>query len=301
MEWTTCIKETLKYIEEHLLDSIGVERIAKEVHISSIYLQKGFQILTGYTIGEYIRNRRLYEAGKELISSDKKIIDIAYQYGYETPESFSKAFFRFHNATPLNLRKNPKLLKFFHPIQIEIIIKGGNVMDYVVEKMPSFKVIGFARDFSFENSYMEIPKFWDEIYQKYNSKLYAGENAFTTPANALECAILENKIGEYGICLGEVTDQKKFKYLIAGKYQGGNIPEGLEVFEFPSILWAKFKCVGPMPTALQEVNTRIYKEWLPGNKEYEIDGTYDIEWYSSEGDMNSSTYVSEIWIPVKKK
>lgn len=297
MEWTTYIKEAIRFIEEHLLEPIGPDDVATAVHISPLYLQRGFQIITGFNIAEYIRNRRLYEAGKLIISSNKKIIDISYEYGYGTPESFTKAFYRFHGMTPLELRKHPKAIHVFHPLHIEIKIKGGNYMEYVVEELEGFKVIGFSKEFSFENSYQEIPKFWDEIYSTYHSRLYSGQG----PANALEQAIIDNQIGVFGICIDESQKPGVFQYMIAGDYQGGTIPEGLTVFEFPKMTWAKFKCVGPMPNALQEVNTRIFKEWLPGNKEYEIAGRFNIEWYSSEGDMQSNEYQSEIWIPVKEK
>ncbi len=297
MEWVTCIKEAISYIEKHLLEQISPADVSKHVCISTIYLQRGFQVLTGYTIGEYVRNRRLFESGRAILAGKEKIIDIAYRYGYETPESFTKAFYRFHHITPKELKKCPDQLKAFYPLQIEITIKGGNFMDYVVEKIPSFKVIGFSKVFSFETSYVDIPTFWDEVAQKYLKKLYSGK----APETEIEEAILENQIGEYGVCISQTNEEGKFKYWIAGAFRGKKIPKGLEVFEFPEALWAKFRCVGPMPMALQEVNTRIYKEWLPGNKEFEIDGRFDIEWYSNDKDMEAEDYLSEIWIPVKRK
>ncbi|MDE6408333.1 MAG: AraC family transcriptional regulator [Anaeroplasmataceae bacterium] len=297
MEWSICIKEAIHYMEENLLEAIGPVEVSNHVGISSMYLSLGFQILTGYTLAEYIRNRRLYEAGKELSLNKIKVIDIAYKYGYETPESFTKAFTRFHGITPLEAKKNPKYLKEFLPLHIEINIKGGNYMEYIVEKRSSFKLIGFAKEVPFENSYKEIPLFWDEVYQKYSSVLWAGKK----PSTALEQAILANHIGEFGLCCAEETSPGKFKYYIAGYYEGGDIPLGLEVVEIPELEWARFKCVGPMPKALQDVNTKIFKEWLPGNKDYEIYGKYDIEWYSSEKNPQAEDYQSEIWIPIKRK
>ncbi|MCM1259325.1 MAG: AraC family transcriptional regulator [Prevotella sp.] len=88
MDWTICIKEAIAFIEENIFDSIGPDDVATAVYISPMYLQRGFQILTGFNISEYIRNRKLYEAAKCIISSDMKVIDLAYQYGYKTPESF---------------------------------------------------------------------------------------------------------------------------------------------------------------------------------------------------------------------
>lgn len=86
MEWVTCIKETIRFIEEHLTEKFTIDDVAKHVALSSLYLQRGFQIITGFSLGEYIRNRRLYEAGKEILATDDKMIDISYKYGYETPE-----------------------------------------------------------------------------------------------------------------------------------------------------------------------------------------------------------------------
>ena len=57
-------------------------------------------------MAEYIRNRRLYMAALELKDSDKKVIDVALEYGYETPESFTKAFTRFHGASPSEIKQD---------------------------------------------------------------------------------------------------------------------------------------------------------------------------------------------------
>ena len=297
MEWITCIKSAISYMENHLLDIQGPEEVADSVHISSMYLQRGFQIMTGYSIGEYIRNRKLYNAALELVKSENKIIDIAYKYGYETPESFTKAFTRFHGATPSEVRKNRSLVKTFHPLRVNIVIQGGESMDFTVEKMAGFKVIGFSREFSFDNSYEDIPNFWDEICRQYEATLFAGN----APANETEQAIHDNRIGEFGICIDDIGKDGKFRYMIAGRYMGGNVPAGMELYELPDSEWAKFKCIGAMPESMQTVNTQIWNEWLPGNTEYELAGKYNIEWYSASGNMQDADYQSAIWIPVKRK
>lgn len=142
MEWIESIRKTIDYTEKHLLDEIHTESISKIVAISPYYLQHGFKIITGYTIAEYIRNRRLYLSALEVIANKSKIIDIAYKYGYDTPESFTKAFTRFHCVSPNQLRKCPDKIKIFLPLKIKISIQGGNGMDYVVEKIEIFKVVG---------------------------------------------------------------------------------------------------------------------------------------------------------------
>ena len=104
MEWLTSIRTAIDYMEEHLKDSISAQDVADQVYMSPFFLQRGFSLMTGYGIGEYIRNRRLYQAALDLKETDDKVIDIALQYGYETPESFTKAFSRFHSVTPSQAR-----------------------------------------------------------------------------------------------------------------------------------------------------------------------------------------------------
>ena len=251
--------------------------------------------MTGYGVGEYIRNRRLYQAALTLKKTDEKIIDIAFRYLYETPESFTKAFSRFHGASPSQVREGAPI-KPFLPLKIEISIHGGNQMDYKIKTMESFKVIGFSRVFDGETSYVEIPKFWDEIREKYADSVWKGN----APTNAYEKAIVDNNIGEYGVCVDDAGCDGKFRYIVAGIYKGGEVPEGMTVYELPDFDWAVFDCYGPCPKALQDVNTKIWKEWLPGNPDFEFPGRANIEWYG-DGDPSASDYHCAIWIPVKKK
>jgi len=298
MEWLSCIKNAIDYMENNLLTIERAEDVAKYLNISTLYLQRGFQIITGYNIGEYIRNRRLYLAAVQLAGCGEKIIDVALEYGYDAPESFTKAFTRFHGATPSEIRKDRTRIKTFLPLRVHIIIQGGYGMDYVVEKMAAFQVIGFSKEILFDTAYAEIPKFWDEIREKFCSKSLLVGN---THMNEVEQAFYDNHIGDFGICIDDIEKDGMFHYMIAGKYAGGNVPKEMELYKIPATLWAKFKCVGALPSAIQTVNTQIWNEWLPGNKEYELDGKVNIEWYSNYGNTQSADYQSAIWLPVKSK
>ncbi|MFQ9922678.1 MAG: AraC family transcriptional regulator [Beduini sp.] len=288
MDWTEALKRAVNYIEEHLLEDISINDIAENVYVSSFHFQRGFKLMTGYTINEYIKNRRLYLAALEYTGSDVKVIDLAYKYGYDTPESFTKAFSRFHGVSPSQLKRDTKKIKPFLPLKISISIKGGNDMDYVVEKMNSFKVIGIEKSISYETSYQEIPMFWNEF------KINCCQDQVTKEM------IERFNIGEFGICINTQTDKDRFYYMIAGIYEGGYIPEGLKVLEIPNAVWVKFRCSGSLPGALQSVNTKIYKEWLPGNPHYELDLDINLEYYSI-GETTASNYKSEIWLPVKER
>ena len=296
MEWLTSIRTAIDYMEEHLKDDISAQDVAKRVCLSSFFLQRGFSLMTGCGIGEYIRNRRLYQAALDLKETEDKVIDIALRYRYETPESFTKAFSRFHGATPSQVRDGAAVRTYL-PLTIKLSVQGGSQMDFKIAPMFPFKLIGFQRIFDVETAYAEIPKFWNETCEKYACNVYAGN----APANPCEQALMDNCIGEYGVCIDDIGEGK-FRYLIAGKYTGGAIPEGVVVCEFPRQEWAVFDCIGPNPQTLQRVNTRIFSEWLPGNEAYELSGNATLEWYDCvHGEMTDPDYHSAIWVPVKKR
>ena len=119
MEWLTGIRTAIDYMEKHLEDDISAQDVADQVFLSPFFLQRGFSLMTGFGIGEYLRNRRLYQAALDLRETEDRVIDIAFRYCYETPESFTKAFSRFHGATPSQVRGGAHVRTFL-PLKINI-------------------------------------------------------------------------------------------------------------------------------------------------------------------------------------
>ena len=285
MEWTDAIQSAISFIEQHITDDITAEDVANHVHISSFYFQKGFSMLCGYSVTEYIRNRRLALAGGALAATDMKIIDIAMKYGYDSPDSFTKAFTRFHGVSPAMVRKNDVTIKTFAPLKLEILLKGGYLMNYKIIDKESFTVLGASKKFEYENCKQEIPLFWQEHYAKGHGK-YVG--------------------GMFGINIDEQMGNDSFEYLIADLYNPNTeIPEGFVTRTIPAFTGAVFSCDGPLPTALQDVNTKIFSEWLPALKEYEFAAGYCVEMYDAADKyprgVQDENYHSEIWIPIRKK
>ena len=285
MGWIESIGEAIDYIEENITGELAVETVAKQVFLSPFYFQKGFAMLCGFTVGEYIRRRRLALAGSELVSTDAKIIDIAQKYGYDSPDSFTKAFTRFHGITPTAVRRDGAMMKSFAPLKIKFSLEGGNCMDYKIVEKDSFTVMGVSRMFSYDQATVKIPQFWTEHFQ--------------TGKGDIVC-------GMYGVNIDESMGSDEFEYLIADDYlPSREVPDGCVTKVIPKHTWAVFACRGAMPVSMQEVNKKIFSEWLPNCKDYEIAAGYNIEVYNNPVDYPKGTqdenYYSEIWIPVRKK
>ena len=134
MNWITGMQKAIDYIEENLTEEIDYEKVAEKSYSSSYHFQRVFGILCGYTLGEYIRLRRLSLAGAELASGKEKVIDIALKYGYDSPDSFAKAFQKFHGITPSQARADGSKLKSFSRLSIKILLEGGSTMNYRIEE-----------------------------------------------------------------------------------------------------------------------------------------------------------------------
>ena len=285
MEWTECIGRAIDYMESRVTEDLTIEEIAKQAMVSPYYFQKGFAMLCGCTVAEYLKKRRLSLAGSELVSSGGRILDLALKYGYDSPDSFTKAFTRFHGATPTAVRRGEAALKTVAPLKIKLTLEGGSTMDYKIVTKDRFSLLGVSKTFSYEAAAVEVPKLWEEISRTGKSKLF--------------CTM-------YGVSIDESMEGNEFEYLIADHYDPAReIPEGFVTREIPAFTWAVFPCKGAMPQALQEVSEKIFSEWLPGCRDYEIAAGYHVEQYDDPAEyargVADGEYRCEIWIPVRKK
>ena len=136
MDWVTSIHQAIQYIEEHLREELTIWEIAQQAALSPFYFQKGFAMLCGMTVGDYIRQRRLSAAGLEVLTTDRRIIDIALEFCYDSPDSFTKAFTRFHGLTPAALRKSGGAVRSFAPLRIKVTLEDGQNMDCKISIAP---------------------------------------------------------------------------------------------------------------------------------------------------------------------
>jgi AraC family transcriptional regulator len=285
MEWAACISKAIGYIEDNITQELTMDDIAKQAMVSPFYFQKGFAMLCNFTVGEYIKKRRLTLAGIELVSTEKKIIEIALKYGYDSPDSFTKAFTRFHGATPTSVRKGESMMRSFASLKIKLTLEGGYTMDYKIVSKDEFTVIGVSKVLGYDEAATEVPKLWAEYHK--------------TGKDDLICSM-------YGISIDENMTGNEFEYLIADNYNPvKEVPSGFVTKVIPKHTWAVFACRGAMPHAVQDVHKKIYSEWLPNCMDYEIAAGYNIEMYSDPAEYSKGVqddhYYSEIWVPVRQK
>lgn len=288
MDWLTGIQNAINYIEDHLTERIDYDEVAKKAACSSFYFQRIFGILCGMTLGDYIRNRRLTLAANELRAAKNKVIDIALKYGYESPESFTRAFSKFHGVTPSEAKKNGLKLKSFSRLSVEITLSGGNVMNYKIIEKKAFDIIEKVEVHTVENAEnaKSIPDFWTRSRKDGTVKKLLDT---TTDRTFI-----------FGVCYGNLPENAKtFDYSIAVKCDENTVaPEGFRKNTIPSRTWAVFECIGAMPNAIQDMWHKIVSEFFPASG-YQPTYEMDIEAYT-EGNMDSPNYRSEIWIPVIK-
>ncbi|MEJ9228027.1 AraC family transcriptional regulator [Peribacillus butanolivorans] len=287
MGWVESIQKAINYMEEHLLDDLTIESISRQANASAFHFQRTFTILTDISVGEYVRRRRLTLAAQEISRTNCKIIDLAYKYGYDTPEAFSKAFRRQHGVSPSEARKYIGKLTFYERLVIQVILKGEIPMKYNIIERDSFQLIGIKREFSLVNgeNLIGIPKLWDKV----------NSDGTDDQLGKLNNGQIK---GLLGVCVDKriLEQNETMDYWIATEYDG-QVPEGYSSLTIPASKWVIFEVHGPMPDAIQEVWKRIFSEWFPTSG-YEHAGTPEMEVYTDD-DASNPDYYSEIWIPVK--
>lgn len=293
MDWITGIQRALDYVEAHIMEPIDYEEVAKRAYSSSFHFQRVFGIVCGYTLGDYIRMRRLSLAGEELSASRGRVIDTALKYGYDTPESFSRAFTRFHGVSPSHAKRDGAALKSFSALSVKLILVGGNTMNYRIETVGAFKLV--CKKWQQTPRRGELPV--EEISRFWQQSMADGT------IDAICRYIPENNIFQgsiVGASFGKDAADTAFPYAIGAHYNGAPLTDaGLTVEEIPAHTYIVFPCAGRMPEALQSLYQRICSEFFPGS-EYQPCGGPDFEAYPS-ADVDDPDYACEIWVAVEKK
>lgn len=289
------IQQAICYMEEHIYEAINYTDVAKYVSMSNYNFHRMFSFVVGMSASEYVRNRRLTLAAIELQTTNISVLDAAYKYRYETPESFSKAFCRFHGVSPKRAKQKGAKLHLFNPLAIKIILEGGNIMDYRMEHRESQRFLALVKAFPNEiindDSDHSIPDFWAECYDKNRIE----------PMKMLR---VEGKRDLYGLCSPVDGGETHFNYGIGIildadtdlKQSEQLIKEGYSIWETKPADYAVFQCFGADGDCLGETWSKFYREFVPQTGYVQTEDT-DYEIYFECGE---SGLFCELWVPVKK-
>lgn len=290
MEIIKYLNNAIEYIEDNLDSTIEIDEIAKAAFTSRYHFQRMFHAITGFTLAEYIRNRRLTLAGEELSSKDAKITEIAIKYGYESPDAFAKAFQRLQGVTPSKIKKGNVRLKAFPKLSFQISVKGGCEMDYRIVEKDEFKVFGvdFLTTIVDNALYKEIPEFCDKIW---DDETHRKINEFLGYSKMHMLQGIHYDFKEDG----------SRRYMMGWEVPETGVPKEYKILNIAAYTWIVFEGKGIMPQNLviQDVWKRIYFEWFPSSGFEQVEGPC-IEKYFWNDDKYDK-YTCEVWIPVRRK
>ena len=298
MDWICGMQRALDYIEANLTEKIDYETAAAESFSSSYHFQRVFSILFGYTLGEYIRMRRLSLAGAELAQGKGKVIDIALKYGYDSPDSFAKAFFKFHGITPSQARADGSMLRSFSSLSIKISLEGGSTMNYRIEEKEEMVLTGYKRRF------FGVPGGRAEQ----EKDMYVNTRALQYILQGLSGNVEKN----YDIITNVDDDGYDFyiAYKLTEHYRnnlnktcvlGEEYAKNFENVVIPKCTYAIFeteRCAYPT-TVFLDLRKKIAGEWLPSSG-YQLKNAPELvvtHWFRGE---KSNERYRELWIPVEK-
>jgi AraC family transcriptional regulator len=290
MDLLSSMNGSMQYIEDHLTGDIDMKEAARLAYCSEYHFKRMFSFLAGVSLSEYIRRRRLTFAAFELREENVKVIDIALKYGYQSPDSFTRAFQQLHGITPSEAKNSGHSLKAYPRMTFQLSIRGGSEMNYRIVDKEAFHIVGIKKrvPLVFNGVNPEIAAMWQSLNSETIQLLKSlsniePEGLISASANFSEGRMEEK--GELDHYIGAATTN--------------DCPADLKKYEVPAGTWAVFEAVGPFPGTLQDVWGRIYSEWFPSSTYEQVNGP-EILW-NEHKDVTSSTFRSEIWVPVKKR
>lgn len=283
MEWNEKLQTIVDYVEHHLQriqEPINPDEISKIAGCSFGFFQKVFSYMNGISFSEYVRCRKLTLAGYDLKSTDQKVVDVSYQYGYDSPTSFTKAFQQFHDISPKEARIRDKKLKVVPKMQVTAKQK----FSWRLEQKPAFRLIGKSIRFSCDHGKhpLKILEFWSECQRN-------GDFAKLVSLDTGEPQ------GLFGLFQNYDENRREMEYSIMAAAHK-EAPEGYDEIQIPEVSWAVFDLRGPVPESVQNGWNYLREEWLV-QYPFRHAKCPELEWYSS-GNVYDKDYLSQIWIPV---
>ena len=284
------LNHVIDYIEAHLTDDdLSLEIISEYAGVSDYHFRKIFFYLSGLTLSEYIKNRKLSEANKDLLNGEK-VTDVAFKYGYQSMDGFTRAFKKWSGFLPSDVIKKG-ISKLFPKLSFVITVKGGTTMEFRIEEKPSFNLVGVSKRVSmqFEGVNNEIIKLAESITDEQKEEMHSLQN--------IEPYEIVN--ASYDADANFLKEEGDLTHLIGILTTKNQVSDLLEKVPVEACTWAIFPNEGPFPSTLQETMAKTYSEWLPSS-DYEVINVPAFSFTKMDKHKKDYAY-SEVWIPVRKK
>lgn len=286
------LNRAMAYIESSLTGDVDLEEAARLACVSADGFARFFSYMTGMTVKEYIRCRRLTLAAMDLGETEARVIDIALKYGYDSVDAFSRAFARQHGLTPTAYRKGDGWLKTCFPASFQIKIIGADEMDMRMTELPELKIYGISRAFEGRGyrSREELRnKMWSELEEDVPGKISQAQ--WNQPGSQAMDGVW------YGLW-------QKGRYLIAREKSWVKAPDMLEIQTIPAGTYAAFR-TKPGGLAWEEIPRafeEIFQAWFPAS-DYRQKGDLVIEVYHlwTDKEQRKKKRYYEVWVPVERK
>jgi AraC family transcriptional regulator len=293
-EYIERIQATLDYMEVNLERPITMSELARVACFSVFHFHRVFVLMVGDTAADYLRNRRLAKAADALLKTEQRVLDIALEHGFQSHETFARAFKRQFELTPLEYRRRKislALQPFVKLSRAPRLHEGGIVMTPSLVTKSAFKLIGYAVETNANEgkNLTDIPAFW----QRYMRERW-GENV----PNKLRPDV------EMGVCMNFQPETGDFTYMIGYEAESfDNVPEGMACYTVPEATYAVFttpKASEPeFSSSIQQTWAQAFQEWFPTSG-YEHAGTSEFEWYDKRCWSDTDKQM-DIYIPIAKK
>jgi AraC family transcriptional regulator len=283
------MNEALDYIESQLNDEIDYNELERITGTSVYHFRRMFSFLSGMSLGEYIRNRKLSNATFDLLHEGMSVTETAFKYGYESVDGFSRAFREWSGISPSEVKKK-NMLKAFPKLSFQLTIQGGINLEYRIEKKGPFKIVGVKKrvPIQFEGENQEIIKLAKSITPDQRKKLHTYANM--EPNQVVNVS--------YNLDDGCMEEKGSLDHMIGFLTTKESGFDEFDILEVPDLTWAIFSSEGVFPKIMQENWGKIVSEWLPSS-DYEL---VEAPGISFTGDLSDRNNVySEIWFAVKKK
>jgi len=297
MDWLTKMNAAIDYIENNLADEIDFNVVAMKACCSSYNFQRMFSFITGISLAEYIRRRRLTQAALELQNTDIKVIDVAVKYGYDSATSFARAFSLLHGLTPSQAKQAGAKLRAYPKISFQISIKGESGMDYRIETKEAFDVFGIETVCSLTGAegFLSPADLWQKCHKD-------GEyERLVSNAGDLPDFVPKGLCKVHAVECYRKTEENTFPYMLCAFASKNSNTEMYKTVHIPAQTYAifsseKFKWDDDFFEVFTTMQKRFYSEWLPTAK-YEKADSAGFEIYGGTEEYGHI----ELWYPIVSK